>query len=138
MTRSNRTMNCTPAMNGVAATTSSEVDMFAQTSSGMRQKFIPGARMVTIVTRQFRAVELGAHDHRDQPADEKEEEARADVLDPDDLVVGVELEVVPPRAGAVLGVVLRDGRRADRPPQPVVEGADPGEEAERAGDGGDD
>jgi hypothetical protein len=49
-------MNWTPAMNGVAATTSSEVDMFAQTSSGMRQKVIPGARMVMIVTRKFSAV----------------------------------------------------------------------------------
>ena len=54
--RSNRTMNWTPAMNGVAATTSSEVERFAQTSSGIRQKFIPGARIVTIVTRKFRAV----------------------------------------------------------------------------------
>ena len=49
-------MNCTPAMNGVAATTSSEVERFAQTSSGMRQKFIPGARMVMIVTRKLSAV----------------------------------------------------------------------------------
>ena len=49
-------MNCTPAMNGVAPTTSSEVDRFAQASSGMRQKFIPGARMVTIVTRKLIAV----------------------------------------------------------------------------------
>ena len=43
-------------MNGVAATTSSEVERFAQTSSGMRQKFIPGARMVMIVTRKLSAV----------------------------------------------------------------------------------
>ncbi len=50
-------------MNGVAATTSSEVDMFAQTSSGMRQKFMPGARMVMIVTRKLRAVATD-----DQPA----------------------------------------------------------------------
>ena len=45
-------------MNGVAATTSSDVDMLAQTSSGMRQKFIPGARMVMIVTRKFSAVAI--------------------------------------------------------------------------------
>ena len=51
-------MNCTPAMNGVAATTSSEVERFAQTSRGMRQKFIPGARMVTIVTRKLSAVAI--------------------------------------------------------------------------------
>src|ERR671910_3704161 len=51
-------MNWTPAMNGVAATTSNEVERFAQTSRGRRQKFIPGARMVTIVTRKFRAVAI--------------------------------------------------------------------------------
>ena len=43
-------------MNGVAATTRSEVERFAQTSSGMRQNVIPGARMVMIVTRKLRAV----------------------------------------------------------------------------------
>ena len=43
-------------MNGVASTTSSEVEKFAQTSSGMRQKVIPGARMVMIVTRKLSAV----------------------------------------------------------------------------------
>ncbi len=43
-------------MNGVAITTSSDVVKFAQTSSGMRQKLIPGARMVMIVTRKLRAV----------------------------------------------------------------------------------
>src|SRR6476661_4719610 len=32
--RSKRTMNCETAMNGVAMTTSSEVEKFAQTSSG--------------------------------------------------------------------------------------------------------
>ena len=43
-------------MNGVASTTSSEVVKFAQTSSGMRQNVIPGARMVMIVTRKLSAV----------------------------------------------------------------------------------
>ena len=43
-------------MNGVARTTSVEVAKFAQTSSGMRQKVIPGARMVMIVTRKLSAV----------------------------------------------------------------------------------
>ena len=56
MTRSNMTKNCEPAMNGVAITTSIEVVKFAQTSSGMRQKVIPGARMVMIVTRKLSAV----------------------------------------------------------------------------------
>ena len=50
------TKNCEPAMNGVASTTSSDVVKFAQTSSGMRQKVIPGARMVMIVTRKLSAV----------------------------------------------------------------------------------
>src|SRR5919199_4962367 len=43
-------------MKGVAMTTSSEVEKFAHTSSGMRQKLMPGARMVMIVTRKFSAV----------------------------------------------------------------------------------
>ena len=43
-------------MNGVAITTSSEVEKFAHTSSGMRQKLMPGARIVMIVTRKFSAV----------------------------------------------------------------------------------
>src|SRR5918911_4462106 len=45
-------------MNGVAATTSSEVERLAQTSSGSRQKFIPGARIVMIVTRKLSAVAI--------------------------------------------------------------------------------
>ena len=50
------TKNCEPAMKGVAITTSSEVVKLAQTSSGMRQNVIPGARMVMIVTRKLSAV----------------------------------------------------------------------------------
>src|SRR5918911_3419817 len=50
--------NCEPAMNGVAITTSSDVVKFAHTRSGMRQKVIPGARMVMIVTRKFSAVAI--------------------------------------------------------------------------------
>src|SRR3954464_11219077 len=45
-------------MNGVAMTTSSEVEKFAHTSSGMRQNDIPGARIVMIVTRKFSAVAI--------------------------------------------------------------------------------
>src|SRR5919107_559085 len=56
--RSKRTMNCETAMNGVAMTTSSEVEKFAQTSSGIRKKLIPGARMVMMVTRKFSAVAI--------------------------------------------------------------------------------
>ena len=43
-------------MNGVAITTRSEVVKFAQTRSGIRQKVIPGARIVMIVTRKLSAV----------------------------------------------------------------------------------
>ncbi len=45
-------------MNGVAITTSSEVEKFAHTSSGMRQNDMPGARIVMIVTRKFSAVAI--------------------------------------------------------------------------------
>src|SRR3954470_13867054 len=56
--RSKRTMNCETAMNGVAMTTSSDVEKFAHTSSGMRKKLMPGARIVMIVTRKFSAVAI--------------------------------------------------------------------------------
>src|ERR671918_2389863 len=56
--RSSSTKNCEAAMNGVAITTSSEVEKFAHTSSGMRQNDMPGARIVTIVTRKFSAVAI--------------------------------------------------------------------------------
>src|SRR3712207_4542591 len=45
-------------MNGVAITTSSDVEKFAQTSSGMRKKLMPGARMVMMVTRKLSAVAI--------------------------------------------------------------------------------
>ena len=45
-------------MNGVAITTSSDVEKFAHTSSGMRKKLIPGARIVMIVTRKLSAVAI--------------------------------------------------------------------------------
>ena len=56
MTRSNMTKNCEPAMNGVAITTNNDVTKLAQTSSGIRQNVIPGARIVMIVTRKLSAV----------------------------------------------------------------------------------
>src|SRR5436853_6595578 len=56
--RSSSTKNCEEAMNGVAITTSSDVEKFAQTSSGMRKKLIPGARMVMIVTKKLSAVKI--------------------------------------------------------------------------------
>jgi hypothetical protein len=54
--RSSSTKNCDAAMNGVAITTSSEVAKFAHTSSGIRKKLMPGARIVMIVTRKLSAV----------------------------------------------------------------------------------
>src|ERR1700759_868701 len=56
--RSSSTKNCDAAMNGVAMTTSSDVEKFAQTSSGMRQNDMPGARIVMIVTRKLSAVAI--------------------------------------------------------------------------------
>src|SRR5918994_4219349 len=50
--------NCEAATNGVAITTSSDVEKFAHTSSGIRQKLMPGARMVMIVTRKLSAVAI--------------------------------------------------------------------------------
>ena len=58
-------------MNGVAITTSSDVVKFAQTSSGIRQKVIPGARMVMIVTRKLSAVMI---ERRPGPLDAHVEE----------------------------------------------------------------
>src|ERR687896_2252196 len=45
-------------MNGVAMTTSSDVEKFAHTSSGIRQNDMPGARIVMIVTRKLSAVAI--------------------------------------------------------------------------------
>src|SRR4029453_3606968 len=56
--RSSSTKNWEPAMNGVAITTSSEVVKFAHTSSGMRQKGMPGGRLVIMVSRKLRAVAI--------------------------------------------------------------------------------
>ena len=81
--------------------------------------------------------ELGAHQHRHQAADDEEEEGRADVLDADDLVVGVDAEVVAPRCRR-RGPSGPPGSvgRAGGPAEPVVEAADPDQEAERGGDQG--
>ena len=45
-------------MNGVAPTIKIEVARLAQISSGIRKKVIPGARMVTIVTRKLSAAKI--------------------------------------------------------------------------------
>jgi hypothetical protein len=82
--------------------------------------------------------ELGADDHREQAADEQEEERGHDVLDADDLVVRVDLEVVLPRPGAVARVVVGDRRLARRPAEPVVEPADTDQRSKRRRDQRDD
>src|SRR3984885_927720 len=55
---SSSTKNCEAAMKGVAMTTSSDVEKFAHTSSGIRKKLMPGARIVMIVTRKLSAVKI--------------------------------------------------------------------------------
>ena len=45
-------------MNGVPSTTRAEVVRFAQTSSGMRQSVMPGARIVRMVTMKLTAVRI--------------------------------------------------------------------------------
>ncbi len=82
--------------------------------------------------------QLGADQHREQAPDEQEEERGDRVLDPDHLVVGVDLEVVPPGVGAVGRVLLGARRLARSPVEPVVGGADPDEEEQRHGDQRDD
>ena len=56
--------------------------------------------------------ELGAEEHREEAADAEEDDRRDEVLDADHLVVGVDAEVVAPRARAVAGVVLGARRPA--------------------------
>ena len=75
--------------------------------------------------------ELGAERLRAEPANQEEDERRDQVLDPDHLVVGVDLEVVLPAIGAVVVVVLGLRRRADHVAEPVVEAADAEDEADR-------
>ena len=66
-----------------------------------------------------------------KPPTKKKKIVVDEVLDSDHLVIGVDAEVVLPRARAVAGVVLGPRRTADRVVGPVVERADAGEEAER-------
>ena len=81
--------------------------------------------VLVVRRRELRAEGLGEH-----AADQEEHERRDQVLDPDHLVVGVDLEVVAPAVGAVVGVALGE-LRADDVLRPVVEAADAGDEAER-------
>ena len=77
--------------------------------------------------------QLGAHEHREHSAGEEEEDRRRDVLDPDHLVIGVDPEVVRPAASAVTRVIFGLRGLAEGPREPVVERAEPGEEADRGG-----
>ena len=78
--------------------------------------------------------ELGAHQHREQAADQEEDDRRDEVLHADHLVIGVDAEVVLPAVRAVRRVILRARRLAEGVVDPVVERAEPGEEAERRRD----
>ena len=90
------------------------------------QAVVGVAREVLVARRrELRAEGLGEH-----AADQEEHERRDQVLDPDHLVVRVDLEVVAPAVGAVVGVPLGQ-LRADDVLRPVVEAADAGDEAER-------
>src|SRR6185437_6770674 len=90
-----------------------------------------GLRVEVLVAR---ARELGAEEHRQEAADEEEDDGRDDVLDADHLVVGVDPEVVAPAAGAVTRVILGPARAAGGVVGPVVEAAEPDQEAERERD----
>ena len=81
--------------------------------------------------------ELGPHQLGEDAADHEEREDDHQVLRPDDLVVGVDLEVVAPARGAVHRVVLvvHPCGRVIQPPPPV-EAADADQEADRADERG--
>ena len=96
-----------------------------------REQPVEGVRVHEL---RARLRQLGAHDHRHQPAEDEEEEGGDDVLDPDHLVIGVHPEVVLPGVGAVARVVLGDRGSAGGPAEPVVEAADADDEGERHGD----
>src|SRR4029079_9069197 len=78
--------------------------------------------------------ELGTEQHREEAADGEEEERGDEVLDPDHLVVGVDLEVVLPAVRPVVRVVVHQRRAPRDPVEPVVEGADAEQEADRRRD----
>ena len=90
-----------------------------------------GVERLRVEVLVARLRELRAEEHREEAADAEEDDRRDEVLDADHLVVGVDAEVVAPGAGAVAGVVVDPRRPAARVVGPVVEAADPGEEAER-------
>ena len=96
----------------------------------IRDQDVEGLRVEELVAR---LCELGAEEHREHAAGAEEEDRRDEVLDTDHLVVGVDAEVVLPRARTVTGVILGPRRATTHVVQPVVEPADAGEEAERDG-----
>ena len=81
--------------------------------------------------------QLGAEHLGKQTTDEIHDEREDDVLDADHLVIGVELEVVPPRLRAVLRVVVRIELPTGDPGPPVIHTADADDEADAAEDVGD-
>ena len=87
---------------------------------------------LAVADRLARARELGADQLGEDAADHEEGEDDHQVLDPDDLVVGVDLEVVAPARGAVHRVVLVVHPAPRHPAPPPVEAADADEEADGA------
>ena len=95
-----------------------------------REQAVVGARREVLVARRR---QLGADALGQRAADQEEDEGRAQVLHPDHLVVGVDLEVVLPGVGAVGGVILLDPVvLADQVAVPVVEAADADQEPDAA------
>ena len=75
--------------------------------------------------------ELGPEEHRHEPADDEEHERRREILDADHLVIGVDPEIVLPGMRAVTGMILGESRPPRDPVEPVVEGADAEQKADR-------
>ena len=73
--------------------------------------------------------QLGADQHRVEPADEEEQPDPDEVLHPDDLVVGAEAEVAP---DALFLLLAQRRRAAEHPRDRVVGEAEADEEADHA------
>ena len=86
-----------------------------------------------LAEQEARLCQLEAHEHREGPGDQEQEERRDEVLDPDHLVVGCETEVATPVAGGAVRSVLLFliDLAARRPGEPHPEGADAGQKAEQ-------
>ena len=84
-----------------------------------------------------RSRQLGAEDLGEHAADEEHDEREDDVLNTDDFVIGIELEVIAPRVGSVLGMIVGIELATLHPRKPVVEATDTDDETNAARDVGD-